>query len=135
MFVYEILQVLAHQKQMEQSLVNNLEMIHRLAGVWIGDPELQLHLFTGPEDSRMNLQLQRILDVFGNAEHQLHSAARAKTRLIGTNIFVHRANVVLRRHGGDGCSGLFGVHSGLGAQTERKRMHENELGSSTNSPW
>ena len=106
MIVHEILQVRAHDKQMEQPLVNNLETIHGFPGTRIGDPERELYLFAGPKNGRLNLQFQRILDIVGNAEHQLHPAARANAGLVGANIFIHGTDVIERRGG-------LGVGAGL----------------------
>jgi hypothetical protein len=69
----------------------------------------QLHFFTGAKHRRMNFELQRVFHLVGNAEHQLHPTARAKTRFIGANVLIHRAHVILRRGGRDGCGGLLGI--------------------------
>ena len=116
MIVHEVLQIVTHQEHVEKLLVDDFVMINGFACAGIRHAKLQLHFFPGAKDTWLDAELQRILHVIGNADHQLHPATWAIAGLVGADISVHGAHVVLRCDRGDGGRRLLGIHGGLSLQ-------------------
>src|SRR5580658_1878078 len=128
MVMDEILQVLADDEHVKQLLVNDLVVIYSVS-FWIVDVKQELRVLTRSYSWRSHRQLHRILDLILNAEHQLHSAARANSRFVGTNVFVHGTNVVLGAGGSGNRSGS--LTSNLGAEGDHAENQDGDQGPHT----
>ena len=92
MIVNKELQILAYHEHMEQLFVDNLEILNGTIFPRIVHGELELLGLIGLHRSRIQRQVHVELHRFRNAFAQLHAAASASARLIGTDIGVHGAN-------------------------------------------
>src|SRR5689334_21681942 len=109
MVVNENVQVLAHNKHMEQLLVNKLEVRDRPVLPRIMDSKGQTGRLSWFDWPWSNGQIQVILHRIGQARYERHSTTRALSWIVRSNIRVQRANVnvagILR---GKGCRSLSG---------------------------
>jgi hypothetical protein len=97
MIVNENVQVLAHNKHMEQLLVNELEVRDGPVLPRIMDGKRETGRLSRFDWSWSNGQIQVILHRIGQAGYESHSTTRALSWIVRSNIGIHRANVNVAR--------------------------------------
>src|SRR5215831_14228317 len=89
MVVNEEFQILAHDEEMEQLFVDDLETHHWPVLPRIMNEELKSDRLVGFDGARRGRQIHVIFHALGDAGSQLHAAARAYARLVGSDIWIH----------------------------------------------
>ena len=85
------LKILAHQEQVHQLFMNNVEPSNRLMSNRTDDAERKCSSLVRPQQFRRLRHLECELHPLGNMQAQLHSTAWANTRLVGADVGVHGA--------------------------------------------
>ena len=94
MDVLKIIQVLADQKQVKETVVQQAELFDLCAGTRIEHGKTQMQRLAGLRDFGRHVHFQ--VELFGNARlsgNQRHGTTRTLARLSGAVIQVHRTGV------------------------------------------
>ena len=116
----EVFQILAHDKQVHQLLVNDFELTDNHPGVRVERAKGELNGLTGNRQVWFANDFQRIFDPLGNFENQLHPAARAKAWLVGTDVWIHWTDPVFIATIGLGRACLPGAQGDSARQREKQ---------------
>src|SRR2546428_9549568 len=93
MIVDKNLKVLAHDKSVEQLVMDDIEFLHWIILPRIVHVELELNLFAGFRNIRNNAKVEMVLDRIGHSRNQFHATTRAIASSIGPDVPVHRTKL------------------------------------------